>query len=356
LNAVADPLNNVAHRPDTGWPVWGQPSAVSRLRQAIQQGPAHAYILAGPRRSGKRTAALDFARALNCPNAGSSISSCGDCAVCRRIGRGVFPDVSVFDLASQAVRDGEKSRNLTLNIATVREISSALAYRPTESPWQIAIVDDAETMQETAQEAFLKTLEEPPSYAILLLLTTDSESLLPTIQSRCVTIRFGLVPESEIEVMLTASGFEQELARRVSGFAQGSAGWAIEAANNPTLIETREGIIDDATRFVLANAYDRIILAVRHADDFARDRESVFIHLDAVQSVWRSALYANRQLGNIASVSGLGGHAERFVPLTLEDLLRSIRSVDTCVANLEANVRPRLALESMVLAWPRLAS
>lgn len=274
--------------------------------------------------------------------------------MCRRIGKGVFPDVTVFDLASQTERDGDKSRNLTLNIGTIREISSAVAYRPTESSWRVIIVDDAETMQETAQEAFLKTLEEPPPFAILMLLTSDADALLPTIQSRCVTIRFGLSPASEVESALIASGREPVLARRISGVAQGSVGWALEAAHDQGLIETREGLVKQAMDFVLANAYDRIVRAVLLADEFPKNRDGVFTRLAAIQSVWRSALYVNRSLSGADHTTGLGARAEAFLPLKLEDILRSIRSLDTCIANLEANVRPRLALESMVLAWPRL--
>jgi len=351
---VAHKVNQVARNPDTGWAVWGQRSAVSRLLQAIQQGPAHAYILAGPNRSGKRTAALEFARTLNCPKDVGHLTYCGECPVCRRISKGVFPDVTVFDLASQAERDGDKSRNLTLNIGTIREISGAVSYRPTESSWRVIIVDDAETMQETAQEAFLKTLEEPPPYAILILLTSDADAFLPTIQSRCVTIRFGLSPASEVEAALIASGTEATLARRVAGMAQGSVGWALEAAHDEGLIESREGLARQAMDFVLANAYDRTVRAVLLADEFAKDRDGVFTRLAAIQSVWRSALYVNQNLEDTAHTAGLGPISERFIPLGLDDLLRSIRSLDTCVANLEANVRPRLALESMVLAWPRL--
>ncbi len=353
---VTGPLGQAARNPESGWAVWGQQSAIAKLRQAIDRGPAHSYILAGPRQSGKRAAALDFARALNCPEASGATSYCGACPVCRRIGKGVFPDVTVFDLATQAARDGDKSRNLTLNIATVREITSAVSYRPTESGWRIIIVDDAETMQEPAQEAFLKTLEEPPPYAILILLTSDAEALLPTISSRCVTIRFGLASASDIKAALIASGTELELAQRVSGLAQGSVGWAIDAAGNSSLIETRERIINDATRFVLANAYDRMIRAVLLADEFSKDRESVFTRLEAIQSVWRSALYLQQDLGDLSNSRPLTTNPDGFRGMSLEELVRSIRSVDDCMANLGANVRPRLALESMVLAWPKIGA
>lgn len=356
MRTVTDPVGNKARNPENGWSVWGQRSAIARLQEAIQRGPKHAYILSGPSQSGKRTSALDFARALNCPIAINGISYCGECPVCRRIGKGVFPDVTVFDLASQAARDGDKSRNLTLNIATVREISSAVSYRPTESSWRIMIVDDAETMQETAQEAFLKTLEEPPSYAILILLTTDADALLSTIVSRCATIHFGLSRVAEIEAALEGTGVEPALAHRISGVAQGSVGWAVDAALDTNLIAIREELITDATRIVFANGYDRIVKAVLMADEFSKDREGVFAKLREIQSVWRSALYLRQDLGDVAGIPSLTTNPDGFRGLNVEDLVRSIRSVDDCMANLGANVRPRLALESMVFAWPRMGA
>ncbi len=220
--AVADRTIRSVPDPDTGWPVWGQPTAVGAMQAALDCGPGHAYIFSGPAQSGRRLAALHVAAALACPDAGASMHPCRACAICRRIERGVFPDVTVFDLASQAIRDKDKSRNLTLNIATVREVAGAIAYRPAEARWRVVIVDDAETMQETAQEAFLKTLEEPPAYAVIILLATDIEGLLPTILSRCRVVRFGPSPHGEIERALAAAGVEPALSARIAGSAQGS--------------------------------------------------------------------------------------------------------------------------------------
>ncbi len=266
----------------------------------------------------------------------------------------MFPDVTVFDLATQAIRDKDKSRNLTLNISTVREIAGATAYRPAEAPWRVIIVDDAETMQETAQEAFLKTLEEPPAYVLLILLATDVEGMLPTILSRCRIVHFGSSPPAEVREALVAAGVIPDRAGRIAGAARGSMGWAFESANDDSLVEGREAEMRDALDFVLADAYPRMVKAVLMADEFSGDRSGVFNRLHLLQAVWRSALHVNLDvpLGsmNVDEVS----NNEEMRRISREDLVRAIRSVDTCVANLESNVRPRLALESMVTAWPRV--
>ncbi len=305
-------------------------------------------------KSGRRLAALDFARALCCPNAGSSGVPCRTCTVCRRIGRGVFPDVSVFDLESQAVRDRDKSKNLTLNISTVREVSSAVAFRPVESPWRVVIVDDVETMQETAQEAFLKTLEEPPSSVVLILIATDLDTLLPTILSRCRVVRFGASSNTDIERALVAAQVPSDRAAHIAGVAEGSMGWAFDSASDASLVESREAAVIGAIEFVLSDSYQRLVRAVHLADEFGRAREDVFARLRVLQGVWRTALYVRQGVkasgGNALMVSRL--EAAKILPTG--DLVRAIRAVDTCIANLESNVRPRLALESMVTAWPRL--
>ncbi len=345
-----------ARNPETGWSIWGQRAAVTELRNAIRSVPNHSYVFTGPAQSGKRAAALDFARALCCPNASEADSFCGQCGFCRRIERGVFPDVTLFDLKTQAERDKDKSKNLSLNISTVREIGAAVAFRPTEAQWRIAIVDDVETMQETAQEAFLKTLEEPPPYAVIILLTSDVDGLLPTIRSRCVPVRFGLSPIRDVQSALEAAGMGADEADRIASLSHGAIGWAFEAANDQSLIQERADDLTESLEIVLASGYDRMVRAVIMADEFAKDRDRIFTRLQSLQGVWRTALYIQQGIEDGAHVRQLGASIDGFRAIQVTDLIRSIRSVDTCIANLESNVRPRLAMESMVIAWPNVTS
>lgn len=327
--------------PETGWPVWGQKTAVSELQQAVLNGPRHAWILTGADGSGNFLAARTFAKALCCPNRESeSARPCDDCGVCRRIDRGVFPDVAEFGLRQQIERDGEKSRNLTLNVATVREVSSSVSFRPTESSWKIAIVNDAETMQETAQEAFLKTLEEPPPYAVILLLVSDLEPILPTIQSRCSTVRFGAVPEREITRALEAAGVPESEAGSIAAVSGGSPGWAFRAAADPELRDTRTQELNAAQVIVNSAPYDQLVACFRLADEFGKDREGTYRRIGLLQHVWRDRL--NDSLGLTGSIPD---------QRAAQEAVRAIRSIDRCLVNLEANVRPRLALESMVASW-----
>jgi DNA polymerase III subunit delta' len=151
-------------------------------------------IFSGPAGSGKRQTAIAMAQALNClaPIFSSDdesgrqgppekmIDSCGTCAACTRIARGVHPDVLVV----------EPGENGSIKIDQVRDIVDRAGYRPFEGRRRVVIVDDADTMMAPAQNALLKTLEEPPSASVFVLVTTRPEMLLATVQSRCPRLRF----------------------------------------------------------------------------------------------------------------------------------------------------------------------
>jgi len=313
---------------------------VQDLQRAVVHGPRHAYILSGPDSVGKRTIAREFARALVCTNPPAPGIPCGACSACRRVGRDVHPDVTIADLAKQSAREKATSKNTSLNIETVREVSAAVALRPMEGRWRIAIVDDVETMQETAQEAFLKTLEEPPSYAIIVLLTSDVELLLPTILSRCVVRTLQIVPETEIARALTTAGVANAQAETIALASDGRPGWAFRAANEPALLEERLTLERVALAWADANAFQRLITATKLADQFMKDRDAVFTQILAVQKAWRRRMID-------AFHEGARAEGTRFVD--------ALRSIERCLLDLEANVRPRLALQNMVIQWPELA-
>jgi len=255
--------------------------------------------------------------------------------------------VTVVSLATQAEREREKSKNQTLNIATVREISSAVAYRPTESAWRIVIVDDADTMQETAQEAFLKTLEEPPSYTVVILIATDGDRVLDTIRSRCQEIQFGRSPDGSVRDALIARGMDAETATTISLHAGGSTGWAIDAASEPSQLERR---IERSTRsleLIGGDHYSRMIRSIALADGWSGDRSQVLAQLDSLLVHWRRFLLSALGIG-----PGDPGPENPFKSQPVDRLVAAVRSVEQCRTNLEANVRPRLAFETMIAAWP----
>ncbi len=332
------------------WGVHGSTAAVERMRRAVEQGPRHAYLLSGPDHIGKATLATAFAAALLCPNPPEPGEPCRECSTCRRVFRGVHPDVSRYDLEWQASQDESSSKNLTLNIKTIRAISRHVALRPAEARWRVIVVDDVETMQETAQEAFLKTVEEPPSFVVILMLCTDAELLLPTILSRCSIVPMAPATDAVVANALTAHGADDDVASRIAIAVRGRVGLALRAQDDESLLEVMSGHVSESVSWIAGDAYARVVAAFQLADRYSAEREMVFDRLMATQAAWRELLIAATEAPTAARHPILDSVA---VP-PVESSLQAIVAIDRCIRDLEANVRPRAALATMVQAWPEL--
>jgi DNA polymerase-3 subunit delta' len=339
----------------TAWGVAGHDGAGDQLRRSVVTGNIrHATLIAGPDGIGKTALATAFLKAVSCLNPPAPGDFCGACRACGKIDRGVHPDIQTFDLDSQAataVKSG--SKNMTITIDTAREIRSAAAMRPIEGRWRAVVLDDAESMTEVAQEALLKTLEEPPPSMLLLLLADDVEALLPTIRSRCQVVELRTVPKPATEALLARHGATPEQAADLAALAQGRPGWALRALADPKLGEQHLRELDQAIEWVSAGAYERLVTAVKSADRFSKARSETLSQLGVLLGVWRDLMLLGAGLSDrvtyvafIDRLSGIG------VSWQLPELKRAIRSVQTCIEDLETNVRPRLAMEAMVLQWP----
>jgi DNA polymerase-3 subunit delta' len=222
-----------------------------------------------------------------------------------------------------------------------------------EARHRVVIVDDVETMQETAQEAFLKTLEEPPSYAVILLLTTDAELLLPTIRSRCTTIQLQTVLSPRIANALVAAGVGEHEAQTIATASVGRPGWAFEAANKAELLTDKVELASSVLSWIRSDQYQRMAEATRLGDTFGKDRNAVYARLSAAQTIWRASVLQSLGVGDLEIP---GAVAVDHGTLTPQDALTALRSVEACLIDLDTNVRPRLALQSMVLEWPTLTT
>lgn len=161
-------------RPDEFEEVKGQEHIVTTLKNQITHDRiGHAYIFRGTRGTGKTTVARIFAKAVNCKNPKEDGSPCNECASCKAISSGSSMDVREIDAASNN------------GIDNIREIRDDVSYGPTEGRYKVYIIDEAHQIQGAAFNALLKTLEEPPSYVIFIMATTDSHKIPITIQSRC---------------------------------------------------------------------------------------------------------------------------------------------------------------------------
>ena len=196
----------------------GHDRPVSILKRALAHDAlAHAFLFSGEPGIGKRLAALALAGALNCQSP-SADGGCGVCPSCRKVSSGSHPDVHLL------VPDGD-----VIKIDQVRDAQAGLSLKPYEGRMKVLIVDGAEAMNDAAQNAFLKTLEEPPGESLLILITSMPQSLLPTIRSRCQELKFQPLPRQVLaKVLRERRGMTEGDAWFAAALSRGSVGRALE--------------------------------------------------------------------------------------------------------------------------------
>lgn len=212
-----------------------QDLAMASLRRALstQQVP-HAWLFAGPDGVGKELAALGLAQALLCPE--QPFVGCGTCAACQRVVKRSHPDLTWLMPEDELVRralagrsdfTGTPSRDI--RIEQVRRLQDRLAFRPLEGRYKVALIITAHAMNPNAQNALLKTLEEPPRDTVLVLVSSSPDKLLPTIRSRCAKANFGPLPAPFIASTLQQlKKLDQAVAEHVATMAGGSLARALE--------------------------------------------------------------------------------------------------------------------------------
>jgi len=217
--------------------VRGHEAQRQAFERVIQRGRlAHAYLFTGPPGIGKRLFADEFAKALLCESRPAErFEACDHCAACVQVAAGTHPD---HFLASRP------EESLELPISVMREFCHQLALKPARGRDKVAILDDADDLNEEAANCFLKTLEEPPPRSVLLLISTSADRQLPTIVSRCQVVHFQPLPAQIVRELVVGQGIEDEtLLRRIVPLSGGSPGQALALAD-PALWEFRRRLLE----------------------------------------------------------------------------------------------------------------
>lgn len=221
--------------------VRGHDAVAQAFDQVVRSGRlAHAYLFAGPSGVGKRLFAVELAKALLCEDPPSSrLEACDACDACLQVEAGTHPD---FFTA------GRLEDNLEVIIDVIRELCRSLALKPARGRHKIAILDDADDLNEAAANCFLKTLEEPPPGSVLILIGTHPERQLATIVSRCQVVRFAALPLPLVAEVLRGQGLiEEALIERLAQLSDGSPGQA-SALADPALWEFRRILLEGLTQ------------------------------------------------------------------------------------------------------------
>jgi DNA polymerase-3 subunit delta' len=337
------------------WPIIGHREAVDLFRRSVGDGRVgHAYLISGPEGVGRRTLARTFARALVC-TAPIDERPCGVCSACRRVERGIHPDVTTVSLQDQEAGDTKGERkNTRISIETVRELRSSIALRPLEAPWRVAIVEDADRFSRDAYDALLKTLEEPPPFVVLLLIATELEALPETIRSRCRPVTLEPLRREDVAAALVERGVAPDLATTVASVTRGRIGQAIALARDAAaLAERRSGV--EAALEMIESPLAALGGARRLAEQYRRgQRVKVESQLDTLLGVWRDlALLVSgcpEQVVNADVLDRLERLAGRW---SLAEVQTALKATYDALGDLAINVQPRLALDRMVTQWPR---
>lgn len=322
------------------WPVIGHDWAVDLLRPAVSTGhPPHALLITGSPNVGKGTLARSLAQGLLCT---ASRRPCGVCRACRLVANGNHPDLRWIE-----------PQGNSLKIAQVRELTRQLVLAPLEGAWQIAVLDRFELATAGAANALLKTLEEPPTGVVLVLLAQEAEMLLPTIVSRCQIIPLRPLPRTTVERALIGQwGVVAEKARLLSHICGGRLGWAVSAAASSELMERRTQRLNDLVRLLHSNRVARFA----YIEPLAREpSESILENLELWAVWWRDVLLLTSNssvpLTNIdrqPELAQIAGHCNTTVAQS------ALSALQTALHQLSRNANTRLALEILLLDFPFL--
>lgn len=330
----------------------GHARAIDTLQRAVRGGTvAHAYLFAGPEGVGKELVARTFAASLLCERRPDG--PCGVCSPCTRAAHGSHPDLITVWRTRLEQKNKEWVETVVqfITIDRIREVSKVARYSPVEAQQRVFLVLEADTMNEPAANALLKTLEEPVSSTVFVLITARPHLLLQTILSRCQRLSFGALDRESITRILTEDLPEERRvdpvqAELVAAMADGSVSAAL-ALIDADAIGHREEWID---RFIALNdAAPDEVLAV--ATTMAEDKARMVIVLDLLRLWVRDLLLvqagaAPDLLTNRDRMEAIEALAARRSP---ERLLADLDLVSETERALRGNVNARLAAERLLL-------
>jgi DNA polymerase-3 subunit delta' len=323
----------------------GHRHLLNLISSAVQRGSLPpSLIFAGPDGIGKRRAAVALAQLLNCSSpvrndaAGEiGFDACGECASCRRIARGVHADVLTIEPGDTGA----------IKVDQVRDAIEKSAYRPFEGRRRVVIVNDADAVLVEAQNALLKTLEEPPSASTFVLVTSRPDVLLPTVTSRCQRLRFGrMAPAGVAEVLIREHGYTPNEAHAAASAADGSVGAALDGASDE-LAEARDAAAGLLRNVAASRDPRRRLDGAKVLIGTGADRDELARRLRALSSLIRDlgvllSRADERILANADMKPLLGGLMKTF---DSDRTVRAFSAVDKAVAALERNASPKIVAD-----------
>ena len=298
---------------------------------------SHAYILSGEAGMGKKSLANAFALALLCEK--GQADPCRQCHACKQVMSGNHPDLIYVT--------HEKPASIGVDDVR-RQINDTIQVKPYSSAHKIYIVDEAEKMTVQAQNALLKTIEEPPAYAVILLLTTNAEAFLPTILSRCVQLKLKPLKDGEVkDYLVSRMGVELSQAEIYTAFARGNLGKAIHLADSEDFRHLY-GELLDLLKNLKKSDISELLERIRKMKE---DKLDIHQCLDFMQMWYRDVLMYKTakdinllifkdEFSTVNAMSTVSGY---------EGLERILTAIDKARIRLDANVNMELVMELLLL-------
>ena len=298
---------------------------------------SHAYILNGERGSGKKMLANLFATTLLCESGNSE--PCGKCHSCRQAESGNHPDI---------IRVTHEKPN-SISVDDIRtQVNNTVDIKPYQGPYKVYIIPQADLMTPQAQNAILKTIEEPPSYAVFLLLTENAETLLPTINSRCVMLKLRNIKDTLIKKYLMENlEIPDYKADMCTAFAQGNMGRAIMLANSDHFNEIREEAVQ-LLKHISEMELNEIVAAVKNISVYKLE---ITDYLDIIMIWYRDVLLykATKEIDKVVFKDQLQSIKEQARKSSYEGIELILESLEKAKARLKANVNFDLVMELLFL-------
>ena len=319
------------------------------LRQHITTNQMrHAYLFSGPRGVGRRSLALRFAQAINCTQPLAPGQPCGECRICRQIEAMQQADLNLL----QSSEEGG-----SLKVDHVRELQHMLALAPYESNYRVALLLRIEEATESAQNALLKTLEEPNPRVVLLVTADDPENLLPTITSRCELLRLRPIAPAVLSAELqNLRGLEAPQADLIAQISGGRPGYALRLVDTPDLLAERQQAMQDCLNLLGLSRLERLLFVESLTKGRARAEAKVDLRgeLTAWLSFWRDVMLAGLEsaapLTNLDYQVEIQQVAARTDPQTAA---RMVAALEHSFVRLN-NANLQVMLDNLLLNWPHL--
>ncbi len=331
------------------WNIFGHDWAVSLLRSHAAGGKLrHAYLFVGPEGVGRQTLALRFAQALNCSQPPAPGEFCGECKDCRQIWARQYPDLSLI-----LPEEGHKD----IRIDQVRELQHTLALAPYAAAYRVALLPDFQQVTEQAENALLKTLEEPPDRVVLLLTVNALERLLPTIVSRCEVIRLRPAPLRDAKLYLESThGLAAAQAHLIAHLAGGRIGAALQMVAAPELIAQRMEALEIFLKLLPARRVERFKWAEKIAKSNQEPRQNALASVSLWLAFWRD-VFVRASGGDLPLVNvDLETQVDQAAGLLDVKSARELVIVhEKALQELDQYANVQLLLETLMLQWPKLS-